>query len=165
MVKIKKDPEKVPNFVKTKSLFRTIKTSLKSIIRNPKYQRILNDLVIECNDIVIDTYQFIRLYILYLYKSNKVIPNLDTNFIADCITTIGIKDSRGKQSQNKDLLNELKAFYDNEYQSIFNHQKHNLHGLSYVFPYICQTIETCYNNNLKEHFMTRLFRYINIFAG
>jgi len=40
-----------------------------------------------------------------------------------------------------------------------------LKGLSFLLPYICQTMETCYSNNLKEHFMTRLFRYINIVGG
>ena len=79
--------------------------------------------------------------------------------------TIGDKDKRGKQPQNKNLSKELDEFYEKEYKTIYNHKKHDLKGLSFILPYICETIETCYSNNLKEHFMTRLFRYMNICAG
>ena len=45
-----------------------VKTSLKSILKNYTInQPKINKLVIECNDIVIRTYQFIRLYIYLSY--------------------------------------------------------------------------------------------------
>ncbi len=50
---------------KEKGPIITIKTSLKSILKDYKSNySIINKLVIDCNDIVIRTYQFIRLYLL-----------------------------------------------------------------------------------------------------
>lgn len=162
---MKIENKSISEFTKNKSLYRTIKTSLKSIIKNSSVHRKINDLVVICNDIVIDTYMFIRLYILYLYNNKKELLELDEDFISYCVMTLGTRDTRGKQPKNQDLIKELNNFYENEYKQIYNHRKHDLRGLSFVLPYICQTIETCYSNNLKEHFIDRLFRYINIFAG
>ena len=72
MKKKKKDinntqPNKGVNCDKQIHPYKTIKTSLKSIIKTPEIQKIINDLVIKCNDIIIDTYQFIRLYNLKKY--------------------------------------------------------------------------------------------------
>ena len=61
-------PNKGINFNKQIQPYKTIKTSLKSIIKTPEIQKLINDLVLKCNDIVIDVYQFIRLYNLKKYK-------------------------------------------------------------------------------------------------
>ena len=60
------------------SSHRTIKCSLKSILREHlMVQPIINDLVVWCNDIVIETFQLIRLYCLKLYRDGRPIhfPN------------------------------------------------------------------------------------------
>ena len=33
---------------------------------------------------------------------------------------------------------------------------------SYITPYLAQQIQTSFNNNLKEHFITRIRRFMNI---
>ena len=166
MVK-KKNSKDPPDkfFQKDKSPYKTIKTSLKSILKNPEILFKINELVLTCNHIVIDTYMFIRLYCLYKYKNNENIPDLDSKFILYCISALGEKDNRGKKPTNTDLIDELNNFYTNEFQPIFNHQKFNLRNLSYTLPYISQNMETCLSVNLKEHFVKRLSRFINIIAG
>ena len=79
--------------------------------------------------------------------------------------TLGKRDNRGKKATNTELLDKLDDFYVKEYQPIFNHQKYDLTGLSFTLSYLAITIETCLNNNLKEHFVKRLFKFINIYAG
>lgn len=165
MSKPKKPPDEDIDLSRKLPLHRTIKTSLKSIIRDDHIKDKINELVIKCNYIVSDTYQFIRLYCLYLYKNNKDIPKLNNTFISYCLKTMGIRDKRGKVATDDALSKELNVFYEKEYQPIFNHQKYNLTGLSFTIPYLVNTIETCIDNNLKEHFVKRLFRFINIFAG
>lgn len=160
----KKIPPKPPDLTRKKPMYKTIKTSLKSIIKDEKILGKINDLVIKCNSIVIDVYQFIRLYCLHIYHNKKEIPKLNSKFISYCIKALGKRDNRGKKSTNNELLNELQNFYANEYQPIFNHQKYDLTGLSFTVPYMCMTVETCLTNNLKEHFIKRLLRFINIFA-
>ena len=88
----KPDPPDKPtgaNCIQEKTPYRTIKTSLKSIIKNPEIHKKINDLVLRINPIVIDTYQFIRLYCLHLYHQQRPIPDFDSTFISYCMLAMG----------------------------------------------------------------------------
>ena len=152
-------------FDKNVQPYKTIKTSLKSIIKTPKIHKIINDLVIKCNDIVIDAYQFIRLYNLKKYNDNQELPIIDKKFISYCIMTLGTRDARGKKAENTSLLDELNNFYKDEFQPIYNHIKYSLTGLNYVLPYLCISITTCLSTNIKEHFSKRIVKFINKIGG
>ena len=152
-------------FDKNVQPYKTIKTSLKSIIKTPEIHKIINDLVIKCNDIVIDAYQFIRLYNLKKYNDNQELPIIDKKFISYCIMTLGTRDARGKKAENTSLLDELNNFYKDEFQLIYNHIKHNLAGLNFVLPYLCISITTCLSTNIKEHFSKRIVKFINKIGG
>ena len=149
------------NFNKQIQPYKTIKTSLKSIIENPDIQKLINDLVIKCNDIVIDVYQFIRLYNLKKYKDKQELPIIDKKFISYCIMTLGTRDTRGKKAENTSLLDELNKFYIDEFQPIYNHTKYCLTGLNYVLPYLCISISTCLSTNIKEHFSKRIAKFVS----
>ena len=148
---------------RNKSDFVTVKTSLKSIIKdyNTNFP-IINNLVNECNDIVIRTYQFIRLYILNKYYKKEEIPHLDKDTILYFIRACGTRDKRGKKSTNKEFEKELDTFYKNEFEPCINKEKFNLKNKSYTTPYLAQQIQTGFNNNLKEHFITRIRRFMNV---
>ena len=77
---------------KQKGNFITIKTSLKSILKDYEnnFQKI-NEIVLECNEIVIQTYQFIRLYLLDCYYKNK---DRYKRIIAKCFSHINKKKER-----------------------------------------------------------------------
>ena len=153
------------DFTKHKVPFKSIRTSLKSIIKDSDTQKKINDLVIRINDIIIDTYQFIKLYILKKLNNKQEIPTIDTNFIKYCITTLGTRDNRGKKTVDTPLLQEINNFYATEFQPINNHQKHQLNNLSYTLPYVCSSIEVSITNNIKEHFIKRLSKFISIFGS
>ena len=69
-----------------KSSYKTFKISLKTILLNREtIQPVINHLVFEINDLIIHTYQFIRLYVLYQYNKNSPLPDLDETFIIYCI--------------------------------------------------------------------------------
>ena len=165
-MKKKKSRNKIQGSIfepKSKSNFLVVKTSLKSILKD--YDNnfpIINNLVLECNEIVIRTYQFIRLFILHKYYKNESIPKLDKDNILYFIRACGIRDKRGKVSANKDFEEELNIFYDREFQKCINKPKFNLKNKSYVTPYLAQQMQTSFNNNLKEHFITRIRRFMNI---
>jgi hypothetical protein len=165
--KRKPDPPDKPagaNCTHDKTPYRTIKTSLKSIIKTPDIHQKINELVLRINPIVIDTYQFIRLYCLHLYHHQQPIPDLDSTFISYCMLAMGERDARGRQPLQTGVVKELNHFYETEFQPIFNHTKFNLKLLTYPLSYIQQTMETCLTVNVKEHFCKRLLRFINIFA-
>jgi hypothetical protein len=164
MVKKKrKKPEKSIFLPKGKGNFITIKTSLKSIIKDfDTNYPIINNLVIECNDIVIRTYQFIRLFILHKYGKNETLPTLDRNNILYFIRAGGVRDKRGRQATNSSFEKELDIFYKNEFQPCIQKERYNLQNKTHIISYLAIQIQTGFNNNLKEHFITRFRRFMNV---
>ena len=145
-----------------KSAYKTFKIPLKTILINHKeLHPIINHLVYDINDLVIHSYQFIRLYLLYLYNNKQEFPIIDETFILYCIKTLGVRDNRGKQSANTYLVEQLEDFYKNEYQPPLNHEKTNLKNTTFLLPYIATQIITCYTNNIQEHFIQHFLRFIN----
>jgi hypothetical protein len=145
-----------------KSAYKTFKIPLKTILLNrDTIQPDINNLVFEMNDLVIHTYQFIRLYVLNCYTNKKPLPELDETFISYCIKSLGTRDNRGKKCKDTELLETLSKFYKEEYQPLLNHEKTNLKNTTFLLPYLATQIHTSLNNNLQEHFIQHFLRFIN----
>ena len=152
--------------------YQTLKITLKTILRDKEALPVLNQLVFDMNDLVIHTYQFIRLYLLYLLSSPKAtqseaiennikFPEINDTFILYCMKTLGERDNRGKQAKDETLLKQLEVFYTNEYQPLVNHTKVSLKNKTYILPYLATHIHTAFSNNITERFTTHLLRFIN----
>ena len=163
MVKKKKPKDTFQEFRNNeKSAYKTFKIPLKTILLNrDTIQPIINNLVFEMNDLVIHTYQFIRLYVLNCFTNNKLLPIIDETFILYCIKTLGLRDNRGKKGKDTELLEVLDAFYKNEYQPLLNHEKTNLKNTTFLLPYLSTQIHTSLHNNFQEHFIQHFLRFIN----
>ena len=163
MVKKKKPKEIFQEFRNNeKSAYKTFKIPLKTILLNrDAIQPVINNLVFEMNNLVIHTYQFIRLYILNCYTNNLLLPTIDETFILYCIKTLGIRDNRGKKGKDTELLEVLEQFYKTEYQPLLNHEKTNLKNTSFLLPYLATQIHTSLHNNFQEHFIQHFLRFIN----
>jgi len=145
-----------------KSAYKTFKIPLKSILLNRSLvQPVISNLVFEMNDLVIHTYQFIRLYVLYQCTNNLPLPIINETFILYCIKSLGNRDNRGKKGKDTELLEVLETFYQKEYQPLLNHQKTNLKNTTFLLPYLATQIHTSLNNNLQEHFIQHFLRFIN----
>jgi len=163
MKKRKKEKDKFESFRTTeKSPYRTVKTTLKSVLKDNIIKDEIETLVKDTNELVINTYQFVKLYILGLYKNKKELPDINEQFIGYVIKTLGTRDNRGAKSKNTDLLTKLELFYNTEYQPLINHQKHSLKNKTYLMPYIATQVFTCLETNIKEHFIQHLLRFINL---
>ena len=164
MAKKRKFKEKFTTFRSDeKSPYTTIKIKLRSVLLNSKQmQPEINNLVFDMNDLIINTYQFIRLYILHKYSNGLLLPDINTTFILYCIKTLGVKDPRGPKAKDTQLLDELNKFYDNEYKNLVKHEKTNLIGKSHLLSYLATQIYTSLHNNVQEHFIQHLLRFINI---
>jgi hypothetical protein len=159
-VKKKKDFKEFRN--NEKSAYKTFKIPLKTILLNrDTIQPVINHLVFEMNDLVIHTYQFIRLYVLDKYTKNQPLPTIDETFILYCIKTLGTRDNRGKKGKDTELLELLDAFYKTEYQPLLNHEKTNLKNTTFLLPYLATQIHTSLHNNFQEHFIQHFLRFIN----
>jgi hypothetical protein len=145
-----------------KSAYKTFKIPLKTILLNRNAtQPLINNLVFEMNDLVIHTYQFIRLYVLHQYINNETLPTINDTFILYCIKTLGLRDNRGKKGKDTELLETLDQFYKTEYQPLLNHVKTNLKNTTFLLPYLATQIHTSLSNNIQEHFIQHFLRFIN----
>jgi len=163
MVKKKKPKDTFKEFRNNeKSAYKTFKIPLKTILLNCNtIQPVINNLVFEMNDLVIHTYQFIRLYVLHQYSKNKPLPTIDETFILYCIKSLGTRDNRGKKGKDTELLETLEQFYKTEYQPLLKHEKTNLKNTTFLLPYLATQIHTSLHNNFQEHFIQHLLRFVN----
>ena len=146
----------------TQSSHRTIKCSLKSIVRDETIIPQIEAIVLNCNAIVIEAYQFIRLFCLTKYAKGAELPQLDEKFILYCLKATGTRDNRGRKAQKESLQAELDAFYISEFKPLLAHEdKFDQCCYGYLLPYLATQMHTAIHNNLKEHFVTRLLRFIN----
>lgn len=145
-----------------KSAYTTIKTTLKSILRNHnEVQPVITKLVFEMNDLMIHSYQFIRLYVLKCYNDNQPLPEINEKFILYCIKTLGEKTNTGRPEKDTSMLETLQEFYDNEYQPLLNHEKTSLKNKSNMLPYLATQLHTSLSNNMQERFIQHFLRFIN----
>ena len=163
MVKKKKLKDDFKSFRHNeKASFQTIKTTLKSILLNRnEIQPEINNLVFAMNDLIIHSYQFIRLYVLHCYSNQLSLPEIDETFILYCIKVLGVRDNRGKKSADVELLEKLDKFYITEYQPLLNHEKTNLKNTTFMLPYLATQIHTSLSNNTQERFIQHFLRFIN----
>ena len=146
-----------------KSAYKTFKIPLKSILYNRDVvQPVINHWVFEMNDLMIHSYQFIRLYMLHCYSNKITLPEIDTTFILYCIKALGTRSNQGVKSKNTDLLDKLEHFYTTEYQPTVQHEKTNLKNTTFLLPYLATQIHTSLSNNAQEHFIQHLLRFINV---
>jgi hypothetical protein len=159
---LKKPPDK----------FITVKCVLDKIIIHDKpdcqlkkedIKNILNDTCFRTNQIVIHTYQFLRLWILNKYHNKLDIPIITEELIKMVMNTLSIKDNRGNKptDDNLKLLEEFNKFYEEHYKNLNYENKINGSYLSQIINSMATDMLTNIENNIKMHF----FKYINRFVN
>ena len=94
-VKIKGEKEKL-------ELMIVNKCPLKNIVKDNKILSDINNLVNKVNKIVIQTYQFLNLFLIYKYDSKKEFPYINETFIKSIVKTI---TTRNESVKNGNKLN------------------------------------------------------------
>jgi hypothetical protein len=145
---------------------KTNKDNIKNIIRDEKLLPIINELTIRTNKIVIHSYQFLKLYLLFLYQNNLPFPILDKEYICDIFKVITKrKCNKGNYTDDKlpEQLKILYDFYKNYYSlTIDNNEILYYDKLPYILAYEAIDMMTNINNNIQEHFINHLNKYVNI---
>jgi len=160
--KVKKKKDENLNF----DYMKTTKDNIKNVIRDETLLNNINDIVIRTNKIVIHSYQFLKLYLLDLYKNNKSFPIIDKEFICDIFKVITIRkcNTGGYTDENMpEQQKTLQEFYDKYYKEttikddILYYDK-----MSYILAYEAIDMDTNINVNIQEHFLQHLYKFINI---
>lgn len=159
---MEKAKEKPPEF------FKSIKTSLKSVLKHPEINtKILNDAVIKSNKIVIHTLQFLKLYLLDYYENNyQTIPILSKELINNSMKVVcGEKtEKRGKPAKNEtiEIKEKLTTFYNQHYKPLTQNDPIDYAGLNTVLDYLKEDVITMYENNIQLHYVEYVERYVNV---
>jgi len=153
MIKSKKPPDKII----------TNKCSLDKILIESNFKPILFDVCFRTNQIVIHTYQFLRLWLLHKYKNNLDIPliNFNTLKMTFCALTINDKGGNKPQGDNLKLLEEFEKFYQEHYKNLNYENKINGSYLSQILNSMATDMIINIENNIRLHF----FKYVNRFVN
>ena len=160
--KVKEKKKEEDNF----DYMKTNKDNIKNIIRNTNILPIINDLVGRTNKIITHCYQFLKLYLITLYDNNQDFPIIDKEFLCDIfkVLTKRICNTGGYTDKNMpQQLRILTEFYNNNYsQTIYDNEIIYYDKLSYILAYEAIDMITNIQNNIQEHFLQHLFKYVHI---
>ena len=96
-----------PDPPEKEQVYRIIKCPLKCVLK--KYdtlQPIIEKAVMDINEIVILSYQFIRVYLLDKFNNNQELPTINKQFVLDVIKTISSPNStRGQKTKEENIKN------------------------------------------------------------
>jgi hypothetical protein len=152
--------EKPPEF------FKSIKTSLKSILKHPDINLPkINDAVIRANKIVIHTLQFMKLYLLHYYENNNfTLPIMNDEFINSCMKILCNEKTTGRPPKNeiKELKEKLTGFYNEHYKPTTQNDPIDYTYLNTTLDYLTEDIKTMYENNIQLHYVEYVERYVNV---
>jgi hypothetical protein len=142
--------------------YRTVKCSLQSIIKPTLYMNKLLDACFRTHQIIIHTYQILRLWVLQKYHNKQIIPQITEDTIKMAFKSL-IKDSQGPKPKgtNLDLYNELKKLHDDEYTKLNYENKLDGKILSQILSYMATDMLTNIENNIKLHFFKYIKQYVN----
>ena len=159
-VKEKKKDEENFDFMKTN------KDNIKNVLKDNNINPIINELVSRTNKIVVHSYQFLKLYFIHLFHNNQPFPTLDKEFICDIFKVITKRkcNSGGYIDDNMpEQLKILTTFYKEHYSRTIDKDETLYYDkLSYILAYEAIDMITNINNNIQEHFIDHLNKYVNI---
>jgi hypothetical protein len=160
--KVKEKKKDEDNF----DYMKTNKDNIKNIIRDENLLQRINDITIRTNKIVIHSYQFLKLYFLHLYENNQLFPTIDKEYICDIFKVITVRKCNSGGYTDKNMPEQLRTltnFYKNNYSlTITNNEILYYDKLPYILAYEAIDMITNINNNIQEHFIDHLNKYVNI---
>ncbi len=79
--------QQIEKFESYQSSLQTAKTSLRSIVKHQTTHNKINKIVCDMNELIIHTYQFIKLFYLFQLEHKKTLPDLNEDFI-NCVMKV-----------------------------------------------------------------------------
>ncbi len=156
----KTKPERKPP---DKPEYQSIKTSLKSVARNPLVISKLNDVVLMSHKIIVHTLQFIKLYLIDRYDRKLPFPTINKQFVVAVMKTLCQEPPTGRpaSTQVQTVKDELSWFYLAYYKHL-QIDDLNYRHMNTVLDYLAIDVVTMYENNIKLHFFEYVERYVNV---
>ena len=165
---IKEEPPDPPE---NEQVYRIIKCPLKCVLK--KYdilEPIIDKAVIDINEIVILSYQFIRLYLLDKFNNKQPLPTVNKQFVLDVIKTVSSSNTKaGQKIKQENIKNasgksNMKQFYNEEFSKLVSYNEYKKPSYSnktHIVSITANEMITCIKTNISTHFVKHLFKYIN----
>ena len=145
--------------------FKGIKFSLKSVLKHPDINTPkITNAVILCNKIVINVLLFMKLYLLNYYETNNNLPVIDKVFVNSCMKIMCNEKPQGRPAKKeiKELKDNLTAFYKTDFEPLIQKDTLEYTHMNTILDYLTIDILTMYENNIKNHFVEYVERYVNV---
>jgi len=123
---------------------------LKKVITNHKVLRKIEELVCIVNDIVRETYCFIRAFFIYTLALNRPPPLIDKKFVRNVISTITQVSSRGRKTTEQESKDVIVEFYETKFKHTQKQKIQKPNGL--LLEYEVVGIITAIENHIKTKF-------------
>jgi hypothetical protein len=143
--------------------YKTIKCPIQQIIKK-EYIKDIYDACLRTHKLVIHTYQFLRLFILYQYKKQKDIITINEDVIKMAFKTLFRKSSGGPKPKRENLIifNKFNKFLT-KYQKLNYKEQIDGRNLSQILSYMATDMLTNIENNIKINFISYIKRFVNSF--
>ena len=154
---------KINKYINFTTSHRTIKTSLKSIVKYPWILPMIENAINRMNKIVIHTLQFIKLYYLdQLFNYNNIV-SINKEFINCIMKVICVRNKKGRKCSNakNSIMQQLKIFFNNNYKQYMLNEHLSYTNLNTVMDYETINIETVFKNHIINNFSQYMYKYIN----
>ena len=152
-----------------KPYYKAIKQNLTNIVKHKHIQDILLDVVMSSHKIVIHTLQFMKMYLLFSYDTQEELPKIDHAFITNIMKVICDKSTkelvkkqgRPPKAGTMDLRRKFELFYDEHY-STGQIDPISYKNMNTILDYLAIDILTCYETNIKQHYVEYVERFVNV---
>ena len=147
-----------------KNYFKCIKVPLKSITKHDTVIEAINKTAIKGSKITMYGLQFIKLYFINYYEKNKTLPKMTDDFINTSLKIL-CKESNAGRPPSKDvqeLRNKLKLFYDSDFKMLNIDTNLDYLHMNTILEYITVDIKTMFENNIKQHYVDFVERFVNV---
>jgi hypothetical protein len=141
--------------------YTTAKCPLQSILKNPQDLLKLNDACLRTHQLVIHAYQFLRFWILHKYHHNRPIPIITETTFKLAFSALKIQKGRRPSGKNLVLFHEFRDFHDQHYQKLSYAAPIDGSQLSRILDCMATDMLTNLENNIKQHFLKYLKRFVN----
>jgi hypothetical protein len=143
--------------------YKTVKLNLAQILK-PKhaeeFQNVCNDAVYRMHTITREAMFFLKF--LVLEDPENIVPQITVNFLDILMQSVCIPPAQGKSSTNDNLKSYLRKSYYERFKPL-HPQDLNLKYtyLSPALDYAAESWITMIENNIKQHYVDYVKRYVN----
>lgn len=155
--------------------YKGVKHALKSIIKRPATQQAILDAVAMSHKIYIHVSFFLKMYMIHLYDQNLPLPKIDRTLCVNIMKVICEESQKNEDGNEKKkqgrkpngntvaLKDGFRGFYKAHYESQWESKEILTYkNMNTMMDYACDKLVTSYENNIKQHFVEHLERFVNV---